>query len=355
MEEQKSAFQKFLRTKILFVATILCSFCLWASPALATETSSVIPGGQSIGVLLHTEGVTIVGFSPIADENGELLEPASDAGLKIGDFITSINDTVISCNEDMEEVVAAAGEAGETCSIEYNRNGLTASVEVEPVLDEEEQSWRLGLYVRDNVAGVGTLTFYDPETGFYAALGHEVSLNQENEETNTLGQIIRAAVQGIRPSEAGEPGEKMGVFLDQEWSGTISQNGKFGIYGNIPSLPNSGCIQETMEIADPAEVTLGPAQICTVLDGETVECFDVEIVKLLPDHRSNGRGMIIEVTDQTLLERCGGIVQGMSGSPIIQNNKLVGAVSHVFVSDPVRGYGCFAAWMLEEGQSSLSD
>ncbi len=310
-----------------------------------------IPGGQSIGVLLSTDGVTVVGFSPVVQEDGSMTTPAEDAGLVVGDFITHINGEAVLCNEDVAAVVAKAGDAGAVCRVAYLRNGCTELTDMKPVFCQDTQTWRVGLYVRDNLCGVGTLTFYDSATRCFAALGHQVADIPETADDDALGTVVRASIQDIRAGKTGTPGEKIGVFLREDWQGRVSTNGVFGIYGEMNGPPAPSLTGSQLPVAFPWEVTSGPAQIYTVLDGETVESFDVNIVKTLESHKSSGHGLVLEITDQRLLEQCGGIVQGMSGSPILQNGRLVGAVTHVFVNDPTHGYGCFALWMLEEAEA----
>lgn len=313
----------------------------------------VIPGGQSIGVIMHTEGVSVVGFSSVMVEGGGLQNPAEAAGIRIGDFISTVNHEAVTSNDQMIDLVDQLGEAGETCQIDYFRNGIPASVEVTPLYCTDSQTWRIGLYVRDNTAGVGTLTYYDSGSLNYAALGHTVSGIDYAVEEGALGEVIRATVQGIRAGAAGAPGEKLGVFQSDEWQGDIQVNGLFGIYGVLDSAPDPGFSDAAIPIAQPSQVQAGPALIYTVIDGEKVEAFTINIVKIMENYKSTGRGMVVEVTDEKLLAATNGIVQGMSGSPIIQNGMLVGAVTHVFINDPVYGYACFAQWMQEEAEAAL--
>lgn len=313
-----------------------------------TETIMVQPGGQSIGILLQTDGVSIVGFSPVITEDGSTVNPASDAGLVTGDFITSINGQKIDTNAQIAAIIDEAGQAGESCEIVYLRNGIRHTLNIEPLFCTDSQTWRIGLYVRDNTAGIGTLSFYEPESGVYGALGHEVPDLQYGVSGEKKGTIVRAAVQGIKIGASGDPGEKLGVFLDEDWTGDIRTNSTFGIYGVLDSPPEVQYTDELVPVAMIGEVQTGPAEIYTVLDGETIQSFDIEIVKLMPGYKLTGKGMIIKVTDPELLEKTGGIVQGMSGSPIIQNGMFVGAVTHVFINDPTQGYGCFGEWMMED-------
>lgn len=308
----------------------------------------VVVGGHSIGILLQTEGVTVVGHSAVISGEGTAAYPAKDAGIKVGDFVTDINGITISTNAQIRDLIHELGQKGDDCTIHYYREGLEYEVELTPEYCSDSETWRIGLYVRDNTAGVGTLTFYEPNSGIYGALGHTVSDLEYGVEGEQKGLIVRAAIQGIKNGVRGEPGEKLGVFIGSDWQGTIETNGSFGIFGHLQQAISNDKYRQTVTIALPEQVESGHAQILTVLEGEEIEAFDIEIIKTMPNYKSSGKGMIIEIIDERLLEATGGIVQGMSGSPIIQNGSLIGAVTHVFINDPTKGYACFATWMLEE-------
>jgi len=316
----------------------------------------LVPGGHSIGILLDTDGVTVVGHSPVIEDNGTAIYPARDAGIEIGDFVTEINDLKINTDEEITEIINDAGAQNEELDIEYIRAGKQMETEVKPLYCSDSESYRIGLYVRDNTAGVGTLTFFDPSTNVFGALGHQITQidygNNENKEINNdsqeKGRVVRADIQGIKIGQKGAPGEKMGVFVGGQWEGSITENTTFGIFGNIDEDLSNPYFKQTLPVALASQVQVGPAEIYTVLEGEKIEKFAINIVKILPNYHSSGKGMIIEVTDPKLLAKTGGIIQGMSGSPIVQNSYLVGAVTHVFINDPTKGYACFAQWMLEE-------
>ena len=313
------------------------------------ETAPVYvePGGQSIGILLQTDGVSIVGFSPIVLEDGSSVNPALEAGLEKGDFITTINEQRVNSNDDVAAIIDKAGQGGELCAITYLRNGIKHSAVARPLFCTDCNAWRIGLYVRDNTAGIGTLSFYDPESGKYGALGHEVPDLKYGTENDDKGCIVRASVQGIKQGESGVPGEKVGVFLDEDWQGSIVKNNAYGVFGTLDSAPVVRYCGQTMPAALPSEIETGPAEIYTVIDGENIESFDINIIKCMEGYKLTGKCMVLEVTDKELLKKTGGIVQGMSGSPIIQNGKIVGAVTHVFVNDPTKGYGIYIENMLE--------
>jgi len=334
------------RTLRRLIPVFCTALLLWlaASPPAMALLPDVYVGGHSIGVLLQTDGVTVVGFSAVTTEQG-ICSPAEEAGLQQGDFITEINDTQVNSNRQVAEVIETAGKMQQDCVVEFTRKGICHTLSITPQFCTDSQTYRIGLYVRDNTAGVGTLTFWEPTSGVYGALGHAVSALNTQTDTET-GTVIRASVEGIRRGDAGNPGEKLGVFLTDEWQGTITTNSSHGIYGIIPGLPT----EETMLLptAEAEEVQEGAAEIRTVLHGETIERFEVNISKTGNVFGLSNHGLVVEVTDERLLNETGGIIQGMSGSPIIQNGKLVGAVTHVFINDPTKGYGVLIEDMLEE-------
>ncbi len=310
--------------------------------------TEVVIGGDSLGILLQTKGVTVVGHSAVIDSDGYTIYPAKAAGIEIGDFVTDINGQPINSNAQIQELIDQIGRDGDSCQIILYREGVEQQISSEPIYCSDSKSYRIGLYVRDNTAGIGTLTFYEPKSGIYGALGHAVENLEYGVNDQEIGYIVRAAIQGIKNGVKGDPGEKMGVFIGGSWQGSIVSNGNFGIFGQLDQPLEDDKIRQSLEVAAINQVEEGAAQILTVIEGEQIESFDIEITKTMPEYKQSGKGMIIEVIDQDLLDATGGIIQGMSGSPIIQNGKLIGAVSHVFVNDPSQGYGCFAEWMLEE-------
>lgn len=310
----------------------------------------VIPGGQSIGVKLNTEGVLVVGHHLIETEQGHF-SPGEAAGIQVGDMITKIDGHPIKKINEVSAFVQAAGKEGRKLKLEIKRDNETIVKEFAPKKAKGEHAYRMGLYIRDSAAGVGTLTFYDPVTKKYGALGHVISdVDTQKPIVVHDGHIVRSSVTSIEKGSNGDPGEKLANFTgNREMLGTIEKNSSFGIFGtlNTDELKN-GIYDEKMPIALSTHVKEGPAKILTVVDGEKVEEFDIEIVSSIPQKEPATKGLVIKVTDPKLLEATGGIVQGMSGSPIIQDGKLVGAVTHVFVNDPTSGYGCHISWMLEE-------
>lgn len=309
----------------------------------------VIPGGQSIGVKLNTKGVLVVGHHLIKTSQGKV-SPGSDAGIQVGDMITKINGNEIRHMGEVASHVRSAGEKGETLKLELKRKDETIVRELQPAKDTGDNTYRMGLYIRDSAAGIGTMTFYDPKTKSYGALGHVISdMDTKQPIVVNDGKIVRSKVTSIERGANGDPGEKLAEFSgNKDVIGTITRNSPFGIFGKITEEPSLSPVKKPMPIALPNQVKEGPAKILTVVHGDKVEEYDVEIVSTVQQKFPATKGMVIKITDPDLLKATGGIVQGMSGSPIIQNGKLVGAVTHVFVNDPTSGYGVHIEWMLRE-------
>jgi len=310
----------------------------------------LVPGGHSIGVVLHSQGVIVVGQSPVKTDKGQYVNPARDAGMAVGDIIISVNGLPVQSDSQVAELIHASGKEGRPVDIVFKRGDSQNRVSLSPVLCAETKRYRIGLFVRDSAAGVGTLTFYDPRSHTYGALGHIITDSDTNQPIDcNQGKIVLATVSGIQQGRRGQPGEKIGVFIDEDnILGNIRKNSQFGIFGELTgTLPNK-FYSEPLPVASMSQVQLGPAQILTVVNGQNIERFDIEIQKINLQEFPEGKGLVIKVTDPRLLEKTGGIVQGMSGSPILQNGKIVGAVTHVFVHDPAKGYGCFIDWMLME-------
>ncbi|MEA1960233.1 MAG: SpoIVB peptidase [Bacillota bacterium] len=307
----------------------------------------VVPGGHSIGVLLQSKGIMVVGFAPIVGSDGEKIYPGRDQGLQIGDLIFRMDDQAVSTEVDLAKMIDSNKD--KELKLEIKRKGKAIIIQMKPVHCAETDRYRIGLYVRDGVVGVGTLTFWDPETEHYAALGHIIVDADTRQGIDVLkGRVVGASIQTIKPGKPGHPGEKIGIFNDHSIvEGNIVKNSQFGIYGKTAKALQNPLTEYSMEVAYAHQVKEGNAQILTVVNGEDIEAFDIVIEKVYPQ-RQNGKGMIIKVTDPRLISLTGGIVQGMSGSPIIQNNRIAGAVTHVFLNNPISGYGIFMDNMLSE-------
>lgn len=309
----------------------------------------VIPGGQSIGVKLNTVGVLVVGHHQVNTTEGKM-SPGEIAGIKVGDIITKINGKKIEKMSDVAPFVQESGQSGKALNVEVSRENGKIETKLTPLKEKGEENFKLGLYIRDSAAGIGTMTFYHPESKKYGALGHVISdMDTKKPIVVEDGQIVRSTVTSIEKGSNGDPGEKLARFSsDKEVIGNIQRNSPFGIFGKLNRVIDNGIMDKPMPIALSHQVKEGPAQILTVVEEDTVKLFDIEIVSTIPQKFPATKGMVIKVTDKELLDKTGGIVQGMSGSPIIQNGKVIGAVTHVFVNDPTSGYGVHIEWMLNE-------
>jgi stage IV sporulation protein B len=310
----------------------------------------VIPGGQTIGVKIQSDGILVVGHHLVQVSPDKKVSPGEQADIRLGDLIVNINGKPVRDASKVAGIVAEAGEANKPLQLDIRRGDKTFRTTVTPVQDMNDKTWRLGIYIRDSAAGVGTLTFYAPEEKRFGALGHVISdLDTRTPIIPRGGEVVHSSVSSISKSQNGEPGEKRAHFFKEHVVlGTIEKNTHFGIFGRMDKFPEHGVTREPIPVAFADEVKEGPAEIYTVVDGQKVEKFNIEIVHAAKQQSPATKGLIIKITDPRLLERTGGIVQGMSGSPIIQDGKLVGAVTHVFVNDPTSGYGCYIEWMLQD-------
>ena len=312
----------------------------------------IIPGGQSVGVRLNTDGVLIVGTADITDDNFKTHNLASISGIRIGDTLAKINDIKIQNASHVSEIVRASNGAKLSLSIKRNKKEFV--IDVNPIKSEQDGEYRLGLWVRDKTAGVGTLSFIHPDSEKFGALGHAIT----DVDTGILlsiknGEIVRSRVVSIEQGKRGTPGEIKGVFYETHNPiGKIEKNTLLGVYGEL--FPDVEGIdkQDPMPIAYQHEIKEGKAFILTTLDSNRVEKFDIEITKINLQTKPDSKSMIIKITDKRLLEKTGGIIQGMSGSPIIQDDKIIGVVTHVLVNDPTKGYGVFIEWMVLESETA---
>ncbi|MFC7440975.1 SpoIVB peptidase [Laceyella putida] len=294
----------------------------------------VVPGGQSIGVKLRSDGALVVGHHVVHGKKSEQKSPAEQADIRVGDYLAQINGVSVKQIGDVARAVNKAGKAKQMLRLVIIRDGKKRNVSIRPVFDEKEQMYRLGLYIRDSAAGVGTLTFYDPTHQVYGALGHVITDMDTGQPIRVGdGKIVQSSVTSIQKGESGEPGEKRAIFFQEDQVlGNIKKNSPFGIFGQMGKIPAGGKAESIIPVALADQVKEGPAKILTVVDGQKVESFDIQILHALRQKYPATKGLIIKVTDPRLLKKTGGIVQGMSGSPIIQNGKLIGAVTHVFVN-----------------------
>ncbi|MGH4125655.1 MAG: SpoIVB peptidase [Clostridium sp.] len=310
----------------------------------------VYPGGQPIGVKLNIKGVLVVALSDIDSVKGKIASPAATSGVQIGDSIIKINDDEINHAEDVTRFINRESNSEITLKIQRKNNSNTFEIKVKPAVDSKDGKRKLGLWVRDSTAGVGTLTLYDDKTKKFAALGHPIT----DADTGTIlsvsnGVIVSSNIVSIKKGTRGNPGELRGLFIDEnKTKGQIISNTECGIFGDgTKSLINSK-FSKPMKIGLRNEIKEGKAEILTTINGNEPELFQIEIQKLLSQNTSGSKSMIIKITDPRLLEKTGGIVQGMSGSPIIQSNKIIGAVTHVLINKPDMGYGIYIEWMLKD-------
>lgn len=308
------------------------------------EKKSVIPGGLPIGIYMKTEGILVVGTGTVGGMDGLDYEPAVNI-LQSGDYILSVNGCEIQKKEELVEKVNEA--KGQQVSLTVRRNGETTELSLAPVQTGNEE-YKLGIWVRDDTQGIGTLTYVDSE-GEFGALGHGIS----DVDTGGLlflktGTLYHTDILSVNKGERGVPGELAGVirYQDDQILGEINENTNRGIFGTVNDRLRSGMSEDTVEVAFKQEIEQGPATIYCAVDGQVKE-YGIQIEKIYLNSKEANKGMVIRVTDEELLAKTGGIVQGMSGSPILQNGKLVGAVTHVFIQDSTCGYGIFAENMLE--------
>lgn len=306
-----------------------------------TAYDLVIPSGRAVGIKIDVGGVMILGFSDVRDENGEKICPAKKSGLKTGDIITSVNGYEVKLIDDLTEITEKSN--GQVLTISYTREGKEKTTELTPVYSSEDNEYKMGVWVRDTTSGIGTITYINPKTGEYGALGHPVT-DADTGKTIEVGEgnVYPSSVLGINKGSKGFPGELIGMITEENAIGKIDKNNDFGVFGTGDGIPS---YNEPVPVASREEIYEGEGTILANIKGNTVEEYKIEIQKIHMNSFDN-RGMVIKITDERLLEKTGGIVQGMSGCPILQNGKLAGAVTHVFVNDPTRGYGVFAELML---------
>ena len=304
------------------------------------EEPVLIPCGNPFGIKLLTDGVIVVEVSSFETENG-ISSPAYDAGIKKGDIIKTINGKKVTSNEDIEKIISESN--GEKQDFIIVRDNKTKNIIVTPQLCGTDNSYHIGLWVRDSSAGIGTLTFYNPTNNVFAGLGHPVCDVDTGEILPLLkGEVVKVEINGIKKGKAGYPGELLGSFTINPAIGTLDINNKNGLYGQL-SVEKLG--NQAVPLGMRQDIKTGKAYIYTTIDGDTPQKYEIIIEKIDYKDSQQCKNMVIRVTDKELLEKTGGIVQGMSGSPIIQNDKLVGAVTHVFVNNPTKGYAIFADTM----------
>lgn len=310
------------------------------------DPQEVTPGGTAFGIKLFTKGVMIIDMNNVDTPNG-LVCPGKLAGLQKGDIVLSVNGREIYTNEELSSIIQACG--GLAVQISFSRNGAVSTTTLAPALSRSENSFKGGLWVRDSSAGIGTVTYYNRATGVFAGLGHGICDSDTGKIMPlSTGEVCDVNINGVIKGKSGTPGEIRGSFSSPRAHGKLYLNNECGIFGILEDSPNSF---DSVPVKLKQDVHTGPAMILCSLSGDGIKSYSINIDKIDLNPSTMTKNMTITVTDPALLEKTGGIIQGMSGSPILQDNMLVGAVTHVFVNNPSRGYGIFAENMLNFSNS----
>jgi len=307
----------------------------------------VYPGGIPIGVRVNSEGVLIVGYSDIEVNNKKEESPGKSGGLEIGDIILKVNDEEMENSVDLLKTIKQCEK--EDIKVDILRDGKNFT-KIIHLKKENAKDYKIGLWIRDSTAGVGTLTFFDANTKKFGALGHPITDCDTNEPfIIKKGNLLESSIISIRRGEKGSPGELRGIFINEQTpAGDIQKNTESGIFGEIKNIDAMNKERKPLKVGFRDEIYVGKAKIISTIDESGPQEFDIEIEKLLNQSTPGSKSMVIKITDPRLLEKTGGIVQGMSGSPIIQNDKIVGAVTHVLINKPDTGYGIYIEWMLQD-------
>ena len=350
MKEEKRGARPLARVVAATLA-LLFGLGFWSGPVAATADMSrtVVPLGRAVGIKLFSDGVLVVGLSEITTEAGAQA-PARACGLREGDIITHINSEEVDSIEEVQDILQAAGE--DRLSIRAMRGDKQVRLTTKAAQCSADGAYKLGAWIRDSMAGIGTMTFYEPETGLFGALGHGIN----DVDTAMLmplqsGGILYAEVVDVKKGAAGSPGELHGSFQTNRDLGELFANTKSGVFGSLTDR-SLAPQDQGVPLATRDQVQVGNATILSNIAGDDVEEYQVEITRVFPENPGDTRNLMIKVTDPRLLETTGGIVQGMSGSPILQNGRLVGAVTHVLVNDPTQGYGILAEHMLAQAEAA---
>ena len=309
--------------------------------------STIIPGGKTVGIKMFTRGLMCVGCEKIKGENGETLDAEDVLDLKNADMIMSVDGKSLHTIVQFAKIVSQSG--GKELTLKISRNKREFEKKITPV--KTKDGYKLGIWVRDSTAGIGTVTFVDEKSNIFGALGHPIT----DVDTGAImpieqGSVTETVITDVKQGQRGNPGELRGIF-DQSGTdkGVLFKNTQRGIFGVLDENYRVNTFKEAVPMASKSQVKTGKAEIYANIEDDKIEKFEVEIVKVMK-FAADDKNMVINITDKRLIEKTGGIVQGMSGSPIIQNGKLVGAVTHVFVNDPTRGYGIFIENMLFEAK-----
>ena len=305
----------------------------------------VYVSGEAFGIKLYTNGVIVVGVQSVETAKGRV-NPAANAGIEIGDIIVSINNINVYSSNEVKEILN--DNNGLPFKIRLKRDGRYKTFTLTPVYSEREGCWKAGMWVRDSTAGIGTITYYDKKTGTFGALGHQVNDVDTNEIMPLLeGEAVCANVTKIQKASSGTTGS-LSCDFSSTTIGILLDNSALGLYGSYSFINENA---SPVSVAEIGEIRKGRAQMLSTIEGETPKKYDIEITRVRRRQGNEQKDIVFKITDKELIEKTGGIVQGMSGSPIIQNGKLVGAVTHVIVNNPEKGYAVFAKTMLEKSES----
>lgn len=315
--------------------------------AYVIENTEVVPLGNIVGLKLYTNGVLVVGMSEIYGVDSNKYKPYEKSEIKEGDMIVEIDKRTVSSTNELIECVNSSN--GKEITITYIRDGETLETSITPV-KTQNNTFKLGLWVRDTAAGVGTVTFYDTESQNFASLGHGIVDSDTDKLIDiSTGEFTTTNIISITKGENGNPGKIQGTIEGQSKIGIINKNTPFGVYGKLTNINSLNIDRnQKVEVALRDEIKTGKASIICTLENNVRKEYEVEIQKIYLNNNIDNKSMLIKVTDKELLEKTGGIIQGMSGSPIMQNGKLIGALTHVLVSDPTKGYGVFAEIMVKQ-------
>ena len=318
------------------------------------EEATIVPVGELVGLKIYTNGVLVVGMTQIQGEDGNKYDLIEDSGIEEGDIIIQINDTQIIDTDQLQDIINSSN--GEALNIIYTRDNEIFETNITPIKTNDEE-YKIGLWVRDSAAGVGTITFYDIETGYFAALGHGITDVDTGELLDISdGEVVTTEILSVTKGEEGNPGKIQGTIENQDTIGIIYENTNIGIYGAISDIDSIDIdLNNSMEVALRDEIELGEATILCSIEGETPQEYTIEIEKIYLNNNYDNKSMLIKVTDQDLIEKTGGIIQGMSGCPLIQNGQFIGAITNVLINSPEEGYAVFGDLMIKEIIGSITD
>lgn len=307
------------------------------------DSPLLVPCGEPFGIKLLSDGVMVVGIGEVDGTDGRC-SPAADAGICVGDIIVTFDGKEVSANSEIQEIISSC--KGEGIPVTFTRGEKTISVVLTPEYSITGSCYQAGMWVRDSTAGIGTITFYDEKTHGFGGLGHPVcDVDTGDIIPLSSGEVCDVCINDVVRGSAGSPGELVGSFIPTTRKGELLSNTPSGLFGTLTSSPSS---ESAIPMALRQEVHKGGAYILSTVDGTSAEKYEIEIEKIVLRDDDEGKNMVIRITDEELLAKTGGIVQGMSGSPIIQDGKIVGAVTHVFVNDSAKGYAVFCETMYEE-------